>query len=79
MSVLDDLKASVALITADATRSHDEVVAALDHIMKEVPLDSNPDLKAAVDSLKASHSVFTDSLKTLQDKIDTVTASGGPA
>lgn len=79
MAILDDLKAAVADIATDAVVAHDEVLAAVGHIAKAVDLEANPDLKAALDSLKASHATFVDSLKTLKDKVDAVSASGGPA
>lgn len=77
MAILSDLKVAVADIASDAMTAHDEVLAALDHILKEVDIEANPDLKAALDSLHASHEVFVDSLKTLKDKVDSVSASGG--
>ena len=77
MTALNDLKTAVADIAADAANAHDEVTVALDHILKDVNLDDNPDLKAAVESLHGSHDSLTESLKELKDKVDAVLASGG--
>lgn len=78
MGILSELKLAVDDIAADAMEAHDEVLVAIEHIMKDVDMEANPDLRAAVDSLQASHASFVDSLKTLKDKVDEVTASGGP-
>lgn len=78
MAILNELKIAVDDIAADAMEAHDEVLVAIEHIMQDVDLEANPDLKAAIESLRDSHASFTDSLKTLKDKVDEVTASGGP-
>lgn len=78
MGILDELKTAVDDIAADAMEAHDEVLVAIEHIMRETDLEANPELKAAVESLHTSHASFVDSLKTLKDKVDEVTASGGP-
>lgn len=79
MGILNDLKTAVADIAADAMEAHDEVLVAIDHIMKDVDLENHPDLVAAVESLRDSHASFSASIKTLKDKVDEVMASGGPA
>ena len=79
LMILDDLKNAVNEIAADAALAHDEVVLAVEHIAKVVDLEANPELKAALDSLKASHVTFSESLTALKDKVDSVVASGGPA
>lgn len=78
MSILNDLKLAVDDVAADAMEAHDEVLVAIEHIMRDVDIESNPDLKQALESLHASHTSFVDSIKTLKDKVDEVTASGGP-
>ncbi len=78
MAILNDLKVAVDDIAADATEVHDEILVAIEHIMKSVDLESNPELKAAVESMRDSHASFADSLKTLKDKVDEVMSSGGP-
>lgn len=77
--ILEDVKKAADDLHADAISMHDEVMVAIDHITKSVSLDDNPDLKAHLESLKASHAAFVDNLKALKDKVDSVVASGGPA
>jgi uncharacterized protein YpuA (DUF1002 family) len=77
MHIMDEVKAAVADVAADALKMHDEIMVAIDHIIKEVDLDSNPDLKDAVVSLRDTHATLTDSLTKLKDKVDEVLASGG--
>lgn len=79
MAILDDLRTAVADIAADAMEAHDEVLVAIEHIMREVDLEGNPVLKEAVESLRDSHASFSNSIKMLKDKVDEVMASGGPA
>lgn len=75
MSAIEDLKNAAADIAADAVAAHDEIVVALDHIVKMV--DNDPAILAVVDSLKESHASMVDSVKLLKDKVDSVLASGG--
>lgn len=77
--MLEDLKAAVSDIAADAVAMGDEVRVALDHIVKVVDPGENPEVIAAVESLRDSHVKFVDTFKELKDKVDSVLASGGPS
>ena len=77
MSAMDELKAAVAEVAADALAANDEVMVAIDHIAVAVDLD--PDIMPLVESLKQSHAAFTDTIGKLKDKVDSVLVSGGNA
>lgn len=78
MAILDELKHAVADIAADAMAAHEQVMVAIEHIIKEVDLESNPELHEAVDDLHDAHESFVETIKTLKDRVDEVMASGGP-
>lgn len=77
--MLEDLKDAVSAIAADAMSMGEEVKVALDHIVKVVNPEDNPEIANAVASLRDSHEKFTATFKELKDKVDSVLASGGPA
>ena len=75
MTAIEELRTVAIEIAADAAAAHDQVNIALDFIVKKV--DHDPEIMEVVDSLRTSHVTFTESLKALKDKVDSVMASGG--